>query len=188
MRPRENYVGNRYGRLIATAETAPKIRKDRGTAIRRMLCKCDCGSEIEVSVPDLKSGNTISCGCWKIEATKRANSTHGMSISVDRGRKATTEYQIWHGMIQRCEHPKNGSYQWYGARGIRVCERWRCSFEAFFSDMGPRPSLDHSIDRIERDGDYEPGNCRWATGKEQFSNQRVSDEFLSHINRPRESR
>jgi len=105
-----------------------------------------------------------------------------MSISVDRGGKATTEYQIWNGMHGRCKLPKHASYKYYGAKGIKVCDRWS-SFENFFADMGERPSQEHSLDRKDNNGDYTPENCRWATGKEQFANQRVSPEFISHMRR-----
>lgn len=179
----KQYIGLRFGRLIATSEAEPKIRKDRGTKIRRFACICDCGSEVVVAAPDLNSGNTLSCGCWKIEATKLSNTTHGMSISVARGGRATTEYQIWNGMIGRCEQPTHISYYLYGKRGIKVCERWRSNFMNFYSDMGPRPSRNHSIDRIDSDGDYTPENCRWATSKEQFANSRVSEEFKRYMGR-----
>lgn len=178
--PRQNYVGMKFGRLTATEETDPKIRKDRNTTIRRLICRCECGSFVVVAVPDLKSGNTMSCGCHKIEATKQSNTTHGMSQSVSRGGEATTEYKIWNGMRGRCNLPKHISYKHYGAKGIKVCERWN-KFENFFADMGPRPSQKHSLDRIDGDGDYSPENCRWATGKEQFANQRVSPEFIAHM-------
>ena len=176
--------GQRFGRLVALRETSPKIRKDRGTTIRRYSCQCDCGNSIDVTVPDLRSGNTVSCGCWKIEATKRSNTTHGKSISVSRSGKATTEYHSWRGMIDRCTNERHISYKFYGARGIKVCDRWRSSFEDFLSDMGEKPSKLHSIDRINGDGDYSPDNCRWATGKQQFANQRVSAEFLRHMQKP----
>lgn len=80
-------------------------------------------------------------------------------------------YNTWIGMIHRCHRPTSPSYPLYGARGIRVCERWH-STENFFQDMGPRPSKNHSLDRINNDGNYEPGNCRWATAKEQANNTR----------------
>lgn len=82
------------------------------------------------------------------------------------------EYTAWAGMLQRCRNPKNAAYPDYGGRGITVCDAWRDSFEAFYADLGPRPSARHSIDRIDNDGNYEPGNCRWATAKEQNRNTR----------------
>jgi hypothetical protein len=183
MRPRVDYVFRCFGKLMTLREVDPIIRKDRGTITRRMLCGCVCGKQTIVRTADLVSGNTMSCGCYKIARTREVNSTHGMSISVSRGGKAVTEYQIWNGMIQRCENPKTISYPTYGALGIKVCDRWRTSFENFFSDMGPRPSKKHSIDRKNSNGDYTPDNCRWATGKEQFANSRVSEKFKQHMGR-----
>lgn len=92
--------------------------------------------------------------------------THGMSRSP--------EHNAWARMIQRCENPNEGGYKNYGGRGIRVCAEWRASFSAFLRDMGRRPSGIHSIDRIDVDGDYAPGNCRWATPSEQSRNRRVN--------------
>lgn len=92
------------------------------------------------------------------------------------GASRTPEYRVWTGVIKRCENPRMESYPRYGGRGIRVCPAWRVSFIAFLRDMGPRPSPKHSLDRINNDGNYEPGNCRWATPEEQMRN--TSDNRL----------
>jgi hypothetical protein len=99
------------------------------------------------------------------------NFRHGHSA---RG-KQTGEYRSWRGMIERCERPEHIGFKYYGARGIKVCERWH-DFSLFLADMGAKPSARHTVDRIESDGDYEPGNCRWATPAEQRMNQRQQDD------------
>ena len=130
----------------------------------RWVCRCICGSEFEAIGSGLRNGNTKSCGCRKSDMCREANLTHGMSN--------TREYETWLNMISRCEDSKRPDWNLYGGRGITICSRWRSSFEAFFSDMGPRPK-GKSLDRYPNvNGNYEPGNCRWATTKEQRSNQR----------------
>jgi hypothetical protein len=91
----------------------------------------------------------------------------------------TPEYFTWRGMRQRCENPNCRNFPRYGARGIKVCERWIESFTNFFSDMGPRPSNQHSLDRIDNDGDYAPANCRWATRLEQMNNREIN-KLITH--------
>src|SRR6185312_9555634 len=97
-------------------------------------------------------------------AVARGKTTHGMRF--------TSEYRIWGGMKQRCLNPKNPSYIYYGGRGIKVCASWLQSFEAFYADMGSRPSTKHTLDRRENNSHYEPGNCYWATPIEQMNNTR----------------
>lgn len=94
-----------------------------------------------------------------------------VSSAERHGLVGTPEYSTWKSMIQRCTNPNRVAYKHYGGRGIRVCERWRWSFLNFWRDMGPRPSEAHSLDRIDLSGDYEPGNCRWATPAEQARNR-----------------
>ncbi|WP_138110666.1 hypothetical protein [Burkholderia gladioli] len=122
---------------------------------------CDCGNEKEMSVSNVVLGKSKSCGCLAVKTTGDRARTHGMT--------GTPEYRTWKSMWARCTNPTLDRYPRYGGRGITVCDRWE-SFEKFYEDMGPRPSLNHSIERDDVDGNYEPGNCRWATKREQSWN------------------
>src|ERR1035437_8355292 len=127
------------------------------------LYRCICGVEKEMYQSNVDSGKSKSCGCFNIKAIKERSTTHGKSH--------LREYKTWIDMKSRCYTKKREDYQYYGARGIELCERWVYNFENFYSDMGPRP-LGMSIDRINVNGNYTPKNCRWATVSQQNSNQR----------------
>lgn len=130
----------------------------------RWLCRCDCGNEVVVLGGHLRSGNTKSCGCQRIDSARTTNRKHGMAKSL--------AYKRWETIKQRCTNPKNPSYPNYGGRGIGICSEWAESFEAFHAAVGDPPSTSHSLDRINNDGNYEPGNVRWATASEQQRNRR----------------
>ncbi len=141
-------------------------------------CLCECKAIVTVRGEQLRSRRTKSCGCLKKEAAAKNghdNRRHGQSRHGER----SPEWIAWSAMHQRCENERCRSYPDYGGRGIRICERWSI-FENFLADIGPRPSSRHSLDRFpDNDGNYEPGNCRWATTKQQSRNKRVS-RLLTH--------
>jgi hypothetical protein len=163
-RPRIDHTTKRFGRLVVVQFSHQTLDKRS-----YWLCQCDCGGKTTVRSDALLRGQSTSCGCLQAEGTLRR--THGESGSWRKGLKKSIEYSTWQTMIVRCEYPKAKGYERYGGRGIKVCERWRNSFENFLADMGRRPSSKHSIDRIDNDGNYEPGNCRWATDDIQNANR-----------------
>lgn len=144
---------------------------DRLTVIEKQgrfaLCRCECGTRKSVRIDHLKSGKTRSCGCLRSEVTSRLKTKHGMY--------GTKEYRTWCYIKDRCKNPSN---QYYGGRGIGICQKWDESFEAFYDDVGPCPDENMTIDRIDVNGDYEPGNVKWSTWSEQQQNK-TDTEYIA---------
>jgi len=159
----------KYNRLTLIKEVEPYIWGTR--KYRKFLCLCDCGNEVEVRLDKLKRGSTKSCGCFNFELISKPhgprNAKHGHTI----GGKPTPEFYSWWSMKMRCTNKNAKHYQYYGGRGITVCNEWFNSFENFFKDMGNRPD-GMTLDRINNDGNYEPSNCRWSTPSQQLKNRR----------------
>lgn len=165
----QDLTGRTFGRLTVVAYAGKR------NGMRQWLCRCECncGKDKAYFAVNLLRGKSKSCGCLNAEVSGARRRTHGMT--------RTTTYVAWHAMWQRCTDATRKDYSRYGGRGINVCSRWE-RFEAFLSDMGERPSPSHSIDRINNSGDYEPGNCRWATIIQQARNKR-NNRLITHDGR-----
>lgn len=168
-------VGANCGQWVVVDNNAGKT----SYGARLCLVRCSCGTERLVISWGLVSGKSTSCGCVGRAKLVARNTTHGYA---PRGANSP-EYRAWARMIQRVDNPTLDRWSSYGGRGIRVCDRWRESFEAFLVDMGPRPNPKHSVDRINVDGDYEPENCRWASPTVQARNTRRNHYVIVHGSR-----
>lgn len=153
-------TGMRFGRLVALAFV-------ERTADRKSIwqCQCDCGALHKARLSNLRTKQVQSCGCHRREVARNSHRTHGKRYS--------SEYRSWMSMKNRCLNPKYEQSQYYSDLDVYVCPRWIESFSAFYEDLGPKPTPKHSIDRWpDPNGNYEPGNCRWATPLEQRHNRR----------------
>lgn len=149
--------GDRFARLVAVREIDSE----------HWVFRCDCGVEKRFLRRNVQRGVSRSCGCFHKERMQEIKKTHGHSING----KVSPTFSSYRNMIARCYRPSNNRFAEYGARGIKVCDRWRDSFENFLADMEERPSRDHSIERLDSDGDYSPDNCIWGTVAVQAANR-----------------
>lgn len=157
----KDIAGKTFGRITVISFAG----SEKGNS--NWLCRCKCGVEKVIQRCSLVSGATQSCGCLSLEISRVVNVVHGETSNG----KSSPEYHAWEHMKSRCFNPNCKEYKWYGSRGITVCERWM-DFPNFLTDMGRKPLPDLSIERINNDGNYEPGNCKWGTTDEQRNNQR----------------
>lgn len=156
-------VGDKFSRWTAISKDSSKYNY--------WICRCECGTEKSVFIGSLRCGRSKSCGCLPRNG--------GDGFAIRHGDYRSAEYRVWSSMLTRCSNPKSKAYEFYGARGIIVCPRWQgeSGFSNFLADMGRRPSSVHSLDRIETNGNYEKGNCRWTTKDIQSRNTRRNRYF-----------
>jgi hypothetical protein len=171
---RIDLIGKRFGRLVVLKFDGLK------NGCRSMWkCICDCGDISIIDANSLKEGSSKSCGCLQKELVVKLMTTHGFGSSKNR----VPEYTLWINIKARCYNKNNPDYKKWGAKGVSMCDRWLNSFEDFFEDVGRRPSDIHSLDRYpNKSGNYEPGNVRWATSKEQARNT-IRNRIIKYDNK-----
>lgn len=158
MKKQEIEVGKVFGKLTVLGESETNPYK--------FVLRCECGTVFEATKGSVRSsGNTRSCGCARVNTLRQMKTTHGL--------REHPLYTTWADMRKRCLSPKNAGYKNYGGRGISICERWN-NFANFVEDMGEKPTSEHTLERNDTNGNYEPSNCEWATRTKQVLNQRCS--------------
>ncbi len=157
-------TGQRFGRLTVMEYVG---REHHSSC---WACLCDCGEVIKSQASALKSGERVSCGCYRSERMATLTLKHG-ERGGEKRKRTSPEYKAWDSIKQRCHNPSDKAWEWYGAKGITVCDRWRESFDAFLTDMGRRPDGCDSIERKRGHLGYTPANCVWATHKAQARNR-----------------
>lgn len=171
----EKWIGQTLGKLTIISFNEPKIYTYKWKMkVYSVNCVCSCGNLHTTDFQALKKGNTTSCGCYNKESASKRATKHG--LSTINGKK-TSEYITWVSMKQRCLNPKNHDYKDYGARGITVCKEWIEDFTIFIKDMGNKPSINYSIERIDVNKGYFPKNCKWILKIEQPKNTRTTTLF-----------
>lgn len=162
MTRKKDYVGQTSGRLTVIGETVENGK-------RKLVCRCECGNTKNILPSNFSRGHTLSCGCLKNDIiSSGAHTTHGLRS------KNIRLYNIWKGMRKRCRNPKSNRWERYGGRGITVCDEWD-DYSVFYQwAMKSGYSDELSIDRIDNDKGYYPGNCRWSSPKEQANNRKTN--------------
>jgi hypothetical protein len=173
----KDMTGLRFGRLVVDSYV-DSVRPSGLPGPAKWLCFCDCGGRV-VTRGDCLRGGQVSCGCLTREVTSaRVKAAPPRLKHGGSSGGKSDEYKIWSGIVRRCENVNSRAYKNYGGRGIGICDRWRngnggrSGYELFLADVGPRPSRNHSIDRIDVDKGYHPGNVRWADWHTQMRNTR----------------
>lgn len=169
----------RFGRLTVMGEADPSFDTN-GAMVRHAMFRCSCGEVRRIKVSSVKSGVTQSCGCLARDAASSLAERTCLKHGDARAGRSAVEYRLYRAMLNRCFNPKVERYPEYGGRGITVADEWRGEggYERFLAHIGRRPSSDHSIDRIDPDGDYRAGNVRWALKEMQANNKRNSVHVL----------